>query len=225
MSRDPSMRRWVTGALVVAALLVGGCGSGAVDGPDEDDAAASDPTDAGGGGAGDDDGGDGGSSGDGGGGDTDRDRYSWSLPVGDITPDDPHILYEALLDGGCDGGAAAVATDQYRNLSDEQRRLYDAAIAVCRGDVEAGRSLFAGAGHGGSRSMCFIYAAVVSVLEQQPPDTSGCPPNPGDGTTSTESEESTTSTESTSTTEGETTTGTGEGETTITAAGAGDGGG
>jgi hypothetical protein len=223
MSRDLWIQRWATSALVVVALLVGGCGSGAVDGPDEEDDAATDESGDAGGSGGDDR--DDGGGGDGGGG---GDRYSWNLPVGDITPDDSYILYSALR-GGCDAGAAEVGSDQYRNLTDEQRRLYDAAIAVCRGDVESGRTLFAGAGHGGSRSMCFIHAAVVSVLEQRPPDTSGCPPNPGEGTTATtDPGESGTSTESTPSTEGEgeTTGSTGEGETTTTeAAGVGDGGG
>jgi hypothetical protein len=242
MSRDPSMRRWATGALAVVALLASGCGSGAVEGPGEDDA-ASDQTDDAGGGSGNDDSSDsGGSSGNAGGGggggggndegggdgDTDGDRYPWNLPVGDITPDDAFILYQALAEG-CDAAQEEVDSDsdQYRNLSDEQRQLYNAAIAVCRGNIELGRTLFAGAGYDGSRAMCFIYAGVVSVIEQRPPDTSGCPPNPGDGTPSpTESEESTTSTESTSTTEGETTTSPGEGETTTTeATGVGDGGG
>ena len=227
MSWDRSTRRWATGALAVVALLAGGCGSGAVDGPGEDDDAASDQTDNAGGGSGNDDSGDSGNGGNGGngggdnggGGDTDRDRYSWDLPVGDITPDDAYILYQSLREG-CDAAAGEVAeggSDQYNNLSDEQKQTYNAAIAVCRGDVELGRTHFAGAGHGGSRSMCFIYAGVVSVLEQRPPDTSGCPPNPGEGTTSTES---------TSTTEGESTTSTGDGETTSTeATGVGDGGG
>lgn len=243
MSRDLSIRRWATGALVVA-FLAGGCGSGAVDGPGEDDDAASDQADDTGDGSGNDDSGDrrgggSGNEGDGGsGGDTDRDRYSWNLPLGDLTPDDAVILYDSLK-GGCEAGAAAAKddrssdglSDQYRNLTEEQRKLYDAAIAVCRGDVELGRTLFAGAGYGGSRSMCFIYAGVVSVLEQRPPDTTGCPPNPGEGTTSTtESEESETSTEPTSTTEAEaeaeTTTSTGEGETATTeATGVGGGGG
>lgn len=247
MSRELSIPRWATAALVVVALLVGGCGSGAVDGPDDDDDAASDQSDDGGGGSGDGDGGgggdgddsggdgggDGGDGGDGGGdggdggGGNGGDEYSWSLPVGDITPDDAHILYSALRDG-CEAGAAAVGSAQYTNRTDEQRRLYDAAIAVCRGDVESGRALFAGAGHGGSRSMCFIYAGVVSVLEQRPADTSGCPPNPGEGTTSTTgSGETTSSTDggTTSSTDGETTTSTGEGESTTTEAGVGDGGG
>lgn len=227
MSRDHSIQRWATGALVVVALSVGGCGSGAVDGPDEEDDAATDQSgDAGGGSGGDDRGDRGGGDGGGGEGNGEGGSYSWNLPVGDITPDDAYILYSALR-GGCDAGAAEVGSDQYRNLTDEQRRLYDAAIAVCRGDVESGRTLFAGAGHGGSRSMCFIHAAVVSVLEQRPPDTSGCPPNPGEGTTATtDPGESGTSTESTPSTEGETTGSTGEGETTTTeATGVGDGGG
>jgi len=233
MSRDPSVRRWATGALVALALVAGGCGSGAVDGPDEDADGASDEAGADDGGGGD--GGDGGGSnqgegengdgGENGGENGEGDRYSWSLPIGDITPDDPHILYMALRQG-CDAGAEEVDSDQYRNLTGEQQKVYDAAIAVCRGDVESGRRLFAGAGHGGSRSMCFIYAGVVSVLDQRPPDTSGCPPNPGGTNPSTESEESTTSTDSTTTTEGETTTTTGGAETTTTeAAGGGDGGG
>lgn len=211
MSRQPSIRRWVTGALVAVALLAGGCGSGAVEGPDEDDAASDQADEAGGGSGGDD-------SGDGGGGDTDRDRFTWNLPVGDVTPDSAFIIYQALRDGGCDAGEEAV-TIHGSILTDEQRRLYDAAIAVCRGDIESGRTLFAGAGYGDSRSACFVHAAVLSVLDQQPPDTSGCPPNPGEGTASTTEPD-----ESSSTTEGETTTSAGEGETaTMKVDGVGDG--
>jgi hypothetical protein len=215
MSRDLSMRRWATGVLAVAALLAAGCGSGAVEGPDEeadDDAAqdgdATDEPDGGGG-----DGGDGGGGGgDGGDGDGEGDRYSWSLPIGDVTPDDTVNVYLALR-SGCEEGESEVNREAAKEgtfLQGEVLQLYRAAIAVCRGDVEGGRALFAGAGTGGYRSACLVRQAIISVLEQRPQDTDACPdPN------------TTTSTEETTTTEGETTTTT-EGETTTTSTGGGD---
>ena len=115
MSRDPSARRWAMGALVVLALVAGGCGSGAVDGPGEDADGSSDEAgaDDGGGDDNDDGGGsdqgggssgnggeDGGGSGNGGGGGGgEGDRYSWGLPGGDLSLDGSVTVYNALLRG------------------------------------------------------------------------------------------------------------------------------
>ena len=195
MSRDPSMRRWATGALVVAALLAAvlaaGCGSGAVEGPDEDADAAqdSDATDEP----------------DGGGGNGEGDRYSWNLPIGDVTPDDTINVYLALR-SSCDEGEAEVnreAAEDGTFLQGEVLQLYRAAIAVCRGDVEEGRALFSGAGTGGYRSACLVREAVVSVLEQRPQDVDACP----DPDTTTSTDDTTgESTTTTTATDGETTT-------------------
>jgi hypothetical protein len=190
MSRDSSMRRWATGALVVAALLAAGCGSGAVEGPDEDadaaqDADATDEPD---------------------GGDGEGDRYSWNLPIGDVTPDDTINVYLALR-SSCDEGEAEVnreAAEEGTFLQGEVLQLYRAAIAVCRGDVAEGRALFSGAGTGGYRSACLVREAVVSVLEQRPQDVDACPEPHATTSTDDTTGESTTTT--TTATDGETTT-------------------
>jgi hypothetical protein len=191
------MRRWATGALVVVALLAAGCGSGAVEGPDEDADGAQDgdATDEPDGGGGDGDGN----------GDGDGDRYSWNLPIGDVTPDDTINVYLALR-SSCDEGEAEVnreAAEEGTFLQGEVLQLYRAAIAVCRGDVEEGRALFSGAGTGGYRSACLVREAVVSVLEQRPQDVDACPEP---GTTTSTDDTTGESTTTTTATDGETTT-------------------
>jgi hypothetical protein len=218
MSRDTTIPRWAAGVAVLVTLLTGACGSGATEGPGDDTEAAEEQADDdGGGGATGGDGGGGATGGEGGGGDTGGDggesegggggggggdRYSWNLPVGDISPDDSTILYMALRTS-CDAGA-----DQLKKSGGypaELLKLYDAAIAICRGDVEGGRALYAdGAGTAGYDTGCLVREAVLSVLDQRPQRISACPyrkigeeDTPSEGT---EDETTTSSTEGEKTT-------------------------
>jgi hypothetical protein len=197
--------------VVLAALLAGACGSGAPEGPGGDDTeTAEEQADADGGG-----GDTGGGGGQGGGGDTSGgggqggdgdtgggggDRYSWSLPLGDISPDAAIDLYNALRES-CDEGAAAVE----KEADSELVQLYRAAIAICRGDVEGGRELYRGAGTSDDYgSACLVREAVLSVLEQRPQNHSACAYDKI-ATTSTSGEDTPTSEDET-TTEGQETT-------------------
>ena len=195
--------RAVAVLLVTAALVWMGaaCGSGAVEGPDDEASSDSGGGDTGGSGN-DGSGGDTGGDGDGGG------RHSWSLPVGDISPDDSTILYYALR-SSCDEGAEQLK--ESGGYPPALLKLYEAAIAICRGDIEGGRALYAaGAGDGGYATGCLVREAVLSVLDQRPQNISACPYIKI-------GEEETPSEEETPTTEGESTTSSTVGEeTTIT---------
>ena len=239
MPRDAIISRWAACAVVLAVLVAGACDSGAVEGPDDDSEAANeqaddgggeaDERDRGGGGGGDGGGDTGGSSGGGnGGGDTggssgggngggDGGGFSWGLPVGDISPDGSTDLYYALR-SSCDEGATALEAELARApnvlFPPELLKLYEAAVAVCRGDVERGRELYAeGAGDGGYGHGCLVREAVLSVLEQRAQNIRACR-----YTTSGE----TTGEEGTPSTEGEATTST-EGEATTTTSSTGGG--
>ena len=212
MPRDSSTSRWAACALALAAVAVGACGSGAVEGPDRDTEAADEQADGSGtdsdngsGGGGGEEGGGENGGGEGGGG------FSWNLPVGDISPDGSTDMYYALR-SSCDEGATAFAAELDRPpnvlFPPDLRKLYEAAIAICRGDVERGRELYAdGAGDGGYGHGCLVREAVLSVLEQRPQNTSTCPYN---------KREETAGEEGTPTTEGEPTTTSTEGEETTT---------
>lgn len=191
MSRKATISHWAAGIVLFAALLSASCGSGAVEGPEGDDSVAAERQ-------ANDDGSGGGPSG--GGGDPSGgggDRYSWSLPVGDLSPDGSVDIYNALR-AGCDEGEAAVDARAAQDDGFLDELLYRAAIAICRGDVEQGRALFRGAGTHGAGVGCLIREAILSVLEQRPQDVSACPYDTiseGDETTtsSPEGEETTTS--------------------------------
>ena len=212
MSRDATIQRWAAGVVVLAGLLAGACGSGAIEGPGDDtEAAEEQAADDGGGGDTGGGGGDGRGGGEdegGGGGGGGGDRYSWSLPVGDISPDDSTILYYALRES-CDiEDAVDSAEGSYPH---ELLQLYRAAIAICRGDVEGGRELYRDAGTGDYATGCLVNEAVLSVLDQRPQNIKECPYRKiGEEEETGEEEEETT------TTEGETTTSSTEGEETTT---------
>jgi hypothetical protein len=207
MFLDMTIPRWAACAVVIAALGAGACGSGAVEGPEDDTRAADEQADGGGG----DGGGDGGVDGAG--------SFSWNLPVGDISPDGSTDLYVALR-SSCAEGETALAAELIRPpntlFPPELRKLYEAAVAICFGDVERGRELYAeGADDGGYGHGCLVHEAVLSVLEQRPQDISDCRYT---------KREDIPSEEETPTTEGEPTTTSTEGGVTTTTSSAGGGG-
>ncbi len=213
--------------MFVAAGLVGmlaGCGSGAVEGPDDE--AASEDAGGGNGGSG---GGNTGGNGDGGGttggngrgngGGTDNggsgggDEFSWNLPGGDLSTDQIGEAFNRLQAGKCtreevenDGESAEEwldfqeprpgPTDVRRWIFMEagQDELYEAAIAACKGDLDNAQTHLEMASVGSHPGDCRLYQAIRSVLEQRPQGSIECPDPPAESGTS--STESTTSTES-----------------------------
>ena len=197
MSRDPSARRWAMGALVVLALVAGGCGSGAVDGPGEDADGSSDeagaddggevtPTTAAasdqGGGSSGNGGEDGGGSGNGGGGGGgEGDRYSWGLPGGDLSLDGSVTVYNALLLGCAEGRTeldiqdSATSGESVIFWPGHRVALYRAAIAACEGDRDAARGFLASAAVTTARGDCTVYQRTLSVVDQRDPADITCP--------------------------------------------------
>ncbi|MGH3712291.1 MAG: hypothetical protein ACRDT4_02345 [Micromonosporaceae bacterium] len=169
--------RW----LLVAVLLLAGCGSGAVEGPVDPETtpvtSPDEPTD-------------------------DADEYDFSLPKGDRSVSlNEAIAYDDLYQGKCDQVQTFLDGDPeppYSSpawvgfISPRNVLLWQAGIELCRGDRDAARPWFDRAeqryGWSGTGEFhaCELYQAAGSVLRQRPKSDFVCqdgqaPPWPADG--------------------------------------------
>ncbi|MFD1145614.1 hypothetical protein [Saccharothrix hoggarensis] len=126
-------------------------------------------------------------------------RYGWFLPVG---PDSPSFaednVYRQLATFRDCGAAKTTLEQEWRSMTSPRNvLLYDAAVALCRGDESRARAMYGRAGRygwlvntGGDGSGavdCPTYQAVRSVLDQREPQSFPCaagrppgwPPPPG----------------------------------------------
>ena len=162
----------VVGGALVSCLLLAGCGSedtAGEGGDGGDDATATDQD----GDPGGDDPDEGGS---------DELEFSFSLPGGDLSPLDLERDVHNALRRSCAEGQDALDQKWESFLNARAVLLYQSAVHVCFGDLDAGRALLdrAAAEHGwmgiaASEADCATYKAIVSVLEQRTQDGMTCP--------------------------------------------------
>lgn len=171
------MKTWASrcSALVVFTALLAGCGSGAVQSPDNDpEPGNGNATEA-------DPGGDNG-------GDNGEDEFRFTLPVGEKGVDAgesevyPSIQRgecsraQELLDGPADNPEAALwhRFDNPRNVL-----LFQAGIALCDGDRDGAQGWYDAAEQLGfaetdKPNICPMYQVTSSVLAQRPPEEFPC---------------------------------------------------
>lgn len=175
--------RGLSGAALIAAMLLAGCGSGAVEGPDDPETTPATTHDTGGGNG-------------------DGDEYDFSLPKGDRSVSlNEAIAYDDLYQGKCDEVQTFLDGDPdqpYSSpawvgfISPRNVLLWQAGIELCRDDRDAARPWFDRAdqeyGWSGTGEFhaCELYQAAGSVLRQRPKSDFVCqdgeaPPWPVDG--------------------------------------------
>jgi hypothetical protein len=163
-------------AMACVAILLGGCNSGAVKGPDGGDHGGSGGGGANGGnrGNGGGNGGNGGG-GNGGGGNGAR-RYGFGLPSGPTSGEPKGFIYYDIRTGQCD---QAQQTLEGLRVDDEILRI---GIAVCRGDLSTARSKLKTLDLPPFDSLnwylCELYRASASVAYQRPRSAFGTCPSP-----------------------------------------------
>jgi hypothetical protein len=175
-----SLRILMVLIVVLACVVLAGCGSGAVTPPDQD--RGSETRTQGGGQGGGGLGGGGGGQGSGGGqGGDDGSDFDWELPPSDTSPSgNEPIFYADLL--ACQGAEASIAQGWSGFNGPRNVLMYMAAAHLCHGDVAGGRPFYdrAVSEYGlsglspGSHS-CDVYRSVASVLEQAPREGFACP--------------------------------------------------
>jgi predicted small lipoprotein YifL len=175
-------------AVFCMLLLLTGCGSGALSGPDgskgadtKSDGADTNDTNTGDGGrsssgTGGSNGGSGSSDNAGGNGGKRKDRfdYSFSLPLGDRNQSDNLFhVHEPLKKNDC-AGAQKALEEYWSTFSPGEVLLYQSAIYACRGDIQQATSLYNRAvAFGwylpkGQSNACFAQQAVQSFIDQKP---------------------------------------------------------
>ena len=110
-----------------------------------------------------------------------EDVYTWRPPDGDLSPNDEleRGVHNALRIG-CDRAQQQLDRLWEGFQSPRSVLLFQAAIELCRGDVEAARDLFGQAsafsweGLATAVPECVIYQRVVSVLSQVPHESVTC---------------------------------------------------
>lgn len=154
------------GAVLAAVMVLAGCGSGAVEGPEDPETVPATSRDAGGGNNGE------------------GDEYDFSLPKGDRSVSlNEAIAYDDLYQGKCDMVQTYLDGDPtvpYSSpawkgfLSPRNVLLWQAGIHLCRGDTAAARPWFdrAEEGYGwagtGEFHACELYKAAASAVRQRP---------------------------------------------------------
>jgi hypothetical protein len=112
-----------------------------------------------------------------------EEEYSWGLPSGDPGVDPFGNAVYLELRSSCAAGQSWLDENWRESPSPQTVLLFQAAVVVCAGERESGRRMFAEAearyggwpGIGDFPSVCEVFKAVVSVLEQVAPATVACP--------------------------------------------------
>ena len=115
-----------------------------------------------------------------------RIRYSWRLPIGDVSPNyEEKEVYDALHDSECAEAQEALDTLWSKFQSPRNVLLAQAAIGFCRGEQAKGTAMFARAQKLGFKGLlspedtqprpaCEYYKALSSVINQKPPSDYTC---------------------------------------------------
>jgi hypothetical protein len=116
-----------------------------------------------------------------------RRRYSWTLPIGDVSPNENEKrVYDLVRHGDCAGAQGELDENWTRFESPRNVLLAQAGIHFCRDDLTAGTAMFrraerygwAGLLHDGDntpRAACEYYRSGASVLNQKPRSGFACP--------------------------------------------------
>ena len=111
----------------------------------------------------------------------DDDEWGWGLPEGDVSPAEFERSVYKELRNSCVAGQAELDRKWKQLLSPVTVLLFQAGVYVCAGDRGRGRQMFELAASKGLtgistyETVCKVYKAVRSVLEQIDPDTVTCP--------------------------------------------------
>jgi hypothetical protein len=135
-------------------------------------------------------GGGGGTGGNSGGGGAAPPKYSWNLPIGDVSPNESEKeVYELLARGDCAGAAAGLEAGKIWQKFSSPRDvlLAQAGIEFCRANVSAGTEWFRKAetygwagllpdeGANEAHAACELYMSASSVIRQEPRSSFTCP--------------------------------------------------
>ncbi|WP_146771934.1 hypothetical protein [Lentzea atacamensis] len=118
---------------------------------------------------------------------TPKRQYGWNLPSGPRSPTtNEDVIYTRLVEKACDQAQQELDRTWSGLQTPRNAPLYQAAVDLCGGKASAARSMFAKAaklglamhqGDGGSAECdCAVLKAVRSVLDQVPQDSVRCTP-------------------------------------------------